>query len=318
MSYIGATPVIGNFQKCDAITTSATDTFNILVGGVAVSPATPQNCIVSLNGVIQAPVTAYTLSGSTIVFASALTTSDVIDFIVILGNVLDIGTPSDDTVTAAKLNDTAISGQTALGAEPADTDEFLVSDAGALKRVDYSYIKPGSADYVKIKSQTASTTTAIDFINGTSDVVLDSTYKIYKFFFYNMKPATDDTQFQIRTSTDLGVTWDELIGGNSYPAFEPPGSNTFTNTSWSNGSIVGAVGNAAAEDCNGEVTLFNPSGSVEFTKLSAYTISGRADGRTSVYINVFRAQAAEDVDAVRFEMGSGDMASGTIVLYGIK
>jgi len=36
-----------------------------------------------------------------------------------------------------------ISGKTALGAEPADTDEFLVSDAGTLKRVDYSYIKGG-------------------------------------------------------------------------------------------------------------------------------------------------------------------------------
>jgi len=143
MSYIGATPVIGNFQKCDAITTSATDTFNLLVGGAAVSPATANNCIVSLNGVVQAPTTAFTIVGSTIIFDSALTTSDVIDFIVILGNTLDVGVPSDDTVTAAKLNDTAISGQTALGAEPADTDEFLVSDAGVLKRMDYSYIKGG-------------------------------------------------------------------------------------------------------------------------------------------------------------------------------
>ena len=33
-------------------------------------------------------------------------------------------------LTGAKLNDDAISGQGALGAEPADTDEFLVSDAG--------------------------------------------------------------------------------------------------------------------------------------------------------------------------------------------
>jgi hypothetical protein len=44
-------------------------------------------------------------------------------------------------VAVAKLNDDIISGQTALGATPADTDEFLVSDAGTIKRVDYSYIK---------------------------------------------------------------------------------------------------------------------------------------------------------------------------------
>jgi hypothetical protein len=48
---------------------------------------------------------------------------------------------ASDAVTAAKLNDDIISGQTALGATPADTDEFLVSDAGTIKRVDYSYLK---------------------------------------------------------------------------------------------------------------------------------------------------------------------------------
>ena len=39
----------------------------------------------------------------TITFASALSTGDVINFIMVYGNVLDIGTPSDDTVSAAKL-----------------------------------------------------------------------------------------------------------------------------------------------------------------------------------------------------------------------
>ena len=48
-----------------------------------------------------------------------------------------------DKVTSASIADDLISGKTALGAEPADTDEFLVSDAGTLKRVDYSYIKGG-------------------------------------------------------------------------------------------------------------------------------------------------------------------------------
>ena len=50
---------------------------------------------------------------------------------------------SDGIITNAKLAQDIISGDTALGATPADTDEFLVSDAGTLKRVDYSYIKGG-------------------------------------------------------------------------------------------------------------------------------------------------------------------------------
>jgi hypothetical protein len=97
--------------------------------------------LVSLNGILQKPGSSFTISGSTMTFASNLATGDVIDFVQILGNVLDLGSPSDDTVTAAKLNDDIISGQTALTSAPDDTDEFLVSDAGTLKRIDYSLIK---------------------------------------------------------------------------------------------------------------------------------------------------------------------------------
>jgi len=103
MAYIGKQPTVGNFVKLDAITTSATATYNLLNGGVAYYPQSANNCIVSLNGVIQSPTSAYTISGSTIVFSDALTSSDTIDFILVLGDVLNIGTPSDGTITSAKL-----------------------------------------------------------------------------------------------------------------------------------------------------------------------------------------------------------------------
>jgi hypothetical protein len=109
--------------------------------------------LVSLNGILQKPGSSYTISGSTLTFASNLATGDVIDFVILLGNVLDLGVPSDDSVTAAKIVDNAISeehldptiitGLPALGATPADTDELIISDAGTLKRMDYSYIKGG-------------------------------------------------------------------------------------------------------------------------------------------------------------------------------
>jgi hypothetical protein len=63
--------------------------------------------LVSLNGVLQAPTDSFTVSGSTLTFASNLSTGDVIDFVLVLGNSLDIGTPSDNTVSLAKINDTA-------------------------------------------------------------------------------------------------------------------------------------------------------------------------------------------------------------------
>ena len=78
------------------------------VNGGSVTPASANNMIVSLNGVIQAPQDAYTVTGSTITFDSALTSSDVIDFILILGNTDPVGTPADGTITTSKLQNNAI------------------------------------------------------------------------------------------------------------------------------------------------------------------------------------------------------------------
>jgi len=106
-----------------------------------------------INNIVQEPGSgkAYTASGTTLTLSAALVNGTDEMYCVFLGRATATNAPSagsvgasqlaSDAVTAAKLNDDIISGQTALGATPADTDEFLVSDAGTLKRVDYSYIK---------------------------------------------------------------------------------------------------------------------------------------------------------------------------------
>ena len=112
MSYIGRKPTVGNFQICDAISVvNGQAAYTMQVGSVNVLPETANHMIVSLNGTIQKPGGAnpsFTVSGSTITFASNLATGDVIDFIQILGDVLDLGVPSDATVSTAKIVDGAI------------------------------------------------------------------------------------------------------------------------------------------------------------------------------------------------------------------
>ena len=155
MPYIGRTPTVGNFQVCDAISVvNGQAAYTLQVGGANVAPESANHMLVSLNGILQKPGSSFTISGSTMTFASNLATGDVIDFVQILGNVLDLGTPSDDTVTAAKLNNDIISGQTALAATPDDTDELLISDAGTLKRIDFSHLKTGitEADMYRLTS----------------------------------------------------------------------------------------------------------------------------------------------------------------------
>ncbi len=166
MSYIGKEPTVGNFQKCDAISVvNGQAAYTLQVNSVNVSPESVNHCLVSLNGILQSPTDSFTVSGSTLTFASNLSTGDVIDFVMILGNVLDLGVPSDNTVSASKLTNDIISGQTELATEPADTDEFLVSDAGTIKRIDYSLIKGGGITVADQWRLTADTNA------GTDDVV---------------------------------------------------------------------------------------------------------------------------------------------------
>jgi len=129
MSYIGRQPTVGNFQICDAISVvNGQAAYTMQVGSVNVLPETANHMIVSLNGTIQKPNSSFTVSGSTITFSSNLATGDVIDFIQILGDVLDLGVPSDATVTTAKLADSAVTlaKLTATGTKDATT--FLRGD----------------------------------------------------------------------------------------------------------------------------------------------------------------------------------------------
>ena len=124
MAYIGKEPTTGNFIYADDITTSSTNTYNILVGGVAFSPESANHLIVSLNGVIQKANTSFSVSGSQITFipsSGTLSSSDSIDFILILGSVNDVGvatTVSDSAITKSKLNlisDSSSAGLTVKG-----------------------------------------------------------------------------------------------------------------------------------------------------------------------------------------------------------
>ena len=134
MAYIGKTPTIGNFQVCDAISVvNGQAAYTMQVSSVNVSPESANHMLVSLNGILQKAGSSFTVSGSTITFASNLVTGDVIDFIQILGNVLDLGVPSDNTVSLAKL--------TATGTKDATTflrgdNTFDVPPLGGITMID--------------------------------------------------------------------------------------------------------------------------------------------------------------------------------------
>jgi|8_EtaG_2_1085327.scaffolds.fasta_scaffold04751_4 hypothetical protein len=159
MAYIGAEPQIGNYQICDAISVvNGQAAYTMQVGSVNVVPESANHMIVSLNGVIQKPGSSFTVSSSTITFASNLATGDSIDFIYLLGNTLDLGVPSDSTVTSGKLSGNLVTPGTldVNGQElilDADADTSITADTD-----DQIDIKVAGADDFRI---TANTFTAL-------------------------------------------------------------------------------------------------------------------------------------------------------------
>ena len=86
--------------------------------------------------------------------------------------------PANKAVVASDLDPAVITGQTALATAPADTDEFLISDAGVLKRLDASLIGGGSMSSAYAQTtvdQTVASASLVDLTNVTASITPSST-----------------------------------------------------------------------------------------------------------------------------------------------
>jgi len=174
LSYIGKTPTVGNFIKLDAITTSATNSYTLQHNSVNFSPESANHMMVSLNGVIQAPNTSYSVSGSTITFlpsSGTLSSSDSIDFILIMGNILDVGvatTVTDSAITKGKLN--LISDSSSAG--------LTVKGDGSSENGTIQLNCSQNSHGVKISSPAHSSGQSYELILPTGNVTADKVLKV--------------------------------------------------------------------------------------------------------------------------------------------
>jgi hypothetical protein len=177
-----------------------------------------------------------------------------------------------------------------------------------------------------IKKLTASSSATLSFVDGSSDVVLDNTYKEYLFTFNNIHPATNGVFFTVgfrdgstdydatKTTTYFRAYHDEADSATSleYTA----GSDLAQGTGFQ--YLSDDLGNDNDQSCSGYLHLFNPS-STTFVKhfianlntyhQSDYSVNSYVAG----YCNVTAA-----IDAVQFKMSTGNIDAGDICLYGIN
>ena len=181
-----------------------------------------------------------------------------------------------------------------------------------------------------IKKLTASSSGTLSFVDGSSDVDLDNSYKEYIFFFHDIHPSATGagTNFSFNGSIDTGSnynatktttlfrTYNYEAGGTTTLGFDDTpalaqdtGFQTLTtnNTNPNDGSNVGIL------------YLFNPSSTTFIKHFNCVTCQNTFNGENcmSNYVaGYFNTTSA--VDAVQFKYASGNIDAGTISLYGLS
>ena len=178
-----------------------------------------------------------------------------------------------------------------------------------------------------IKTVSARNVSAVEFVHGSSDVILDSTYPIYVFKFINIHPATDNVNLQIYFSTNSGSGYSIATQSTFFVAYHNEAGDATTLDYFTGSDAANQTGGANFMSNTGndndqagcmEFFLFNPS-STTFVKkfISRNQYAHQSDYSQNVYVSGY-ANSTSAVNAVKWSYSSGNVDSATVKLYGIK
>jgi hypothetical protein len=175
-------------------------------------------------------------------------------------------------------------------------------------------------DMVLVSSATASSSASIEFSLGS--------YKEYKFFFVNMHPATNSVRFQFNFSIDNGSNYNVTKTSTSFRAYHSE-NDASTELSYESGSDLAqgtgfqvldlsSVGNGNDEAFSGVMSVFNPSSN---TFVKHFIATGEQNAANDFSHNGFIAGYANTTSAltnIKFQMSSGNIDDGKILMFGLN
>jgi hypothetical protein len=185
-----------------------------------------------------------------------------------------------------------------------------------------SFVNASGGTLTLLSTQTASSSATISFTTG-----LDSTYDEYIFKFINMHPANNTVEFRFNGSTDGGSNYNvtkttthfisqhEESGASSSLEYRASG-DLAQSTAFQPLGVD--IGNDNDQTCSGSLTLFNPSST---TYVKHFISSSNYCQPSDISVNTFVAgyfNTTSAVNAIRFQMASGNIDDGIIKLYGVK
>jgi hypothetical protein len=178
-----------------------------------------------------------------------------------------------------------------------------------------------------IKKLTASSSATLSFVDGSSDVVLDNTYKEYLFTFKDIHPASDTQRFTFQTSTDTGSSYGVTVTSTAFGTYHyENGSDQSlsydTNDDLAQSTnfqpLTNTIGNGNDECGTGFLHLFNPSSTTFVKHFLSNACILHNENLCSTRLNGGYFNTTSAIDAVQFKFASGNIDAGDICLYGIN
>jgi hypothetical protein len=224
-------------------------------------------------------------------------------------------------VTGAKLNTDVISAQTALAVAPADTDEFMVSDAGVLKRIDYSLIK-GGGTWVQLHDAES----AVDVASvSVDDVFASGSYDAYKIIIHYFAASAHNNEFRFvfrDGGSDLTAT-SYIYAGD---AKRHGGTDSISSGSDSAYGVLTEDVQANDTNTNGVAAEFNVmttgsnDGAAAYPRIYGHGTYHPYDETGSLvsFHSASMYKVATEPDGIKFYWGTGNIISYRWTIYGIK
>jgi len=185
----------------------------------------------------------------------------------------------------------------------------------------------GGGSWTFIKKLTASGDSNLTMVDGTADVVLDSTYKVYLFTFTNVHPSaspyarltfnlSDDTGSTFaatKTTTCIRSEYNET-GGTPLLDYHT-GLDLAQSTS--NQPLGSSLGSDSDQNTSGWLELYEPSSTTYVKHFMARV--NETNYNDSIFDCLYGgyANTTSAIDGIKFQMASGNIDAGDFCLYGL-
>lgn len=233
--------------------------------------------------------------------SAPLTSSDITDGIISTAKI------ADDAVTSAKIPANAVTdSELNLGSNFAFTG--TVSGVGTRKLL----------RTVTISSNTAS----VEFIHGSNNIVLDSTYSRYEITIDSAVAETGGQQINLYTSSDSGSSYHgDGTYNSTYHRHYSNGSSTGNDSAYVNDFALNADQGTGANANRGGITGYIVVDNLGTAHRTVFNGQFFAFGHSSFYIHTNSIGAYESlttvINGIKISFRSGGILSGIFKIYGV-